>query len=409
MSARVVRHPAARGALGALLVTSLLAACSGSPATSSSPVPGSPDAASSTPANSPASATPTPQNCLATTAKSLSPEQRAGQLVMVALQAGSPAASLEPTISGQHVGNTLYLGGWSTGAADVAATSKLMQRQATTEATGGIPLLIAADQEGGVVQQLKGPGFTPLPSALEQAAQGPAAIEALGARTGAELKAAGVNINLAPVADVVPAELGKANGPIGQWNRQYGSTPAQVSAGADAFVKGLAQSGVAATLKHFPGIGRIRGNTDHTAEGIVDDVTGPDDPYLEPFRSGIAAGAQLVMLSSATYTKIDPDHPAMFSAKVIEDLLRGELGFRGVVITDDINAVAVRSVPVGERATSFIAAGGDMVLTGDTPSAPTLISAITDKAASDAAFAQQVDAALTRVLTLKQELGLICQ
>lgn len=327
---------------------------------------------------------------------------------MVALQAGSPAASLRPAIEGSHVGNSLYLGGWTTGATDVTATSRLMQAQATEAATGGIPLLIAADQEGGVVQQLKGAGFTRLPSAVAQAAEGPAAIEKLGALTGRELKAAGVNVNLAPVADVVPADLGRGNGPIGQWGREYGNDPASVSAGSGAFLRGLERAGVAGTLKHFPGIGRIRGNTDYTAEGVVDAVTTRNDPYLAPFRSGIAAGAPLVMLSSATYSRIDARNPAMFSPTIVDGMLRGDLGFTGVAITDDINAVSVRSIPAGDRATRFIDAGGDIVLTGDTASAPTLVGAISAKAAANPAFAAKVDASVRRVLTLKQDLGLIC-
>lgn len=409
--------------LATALMTSLAAGCSGGGGKPAAPATGAASTTSTGAASE--SATPTPtagpgspappvrptrpsKDCLATTAGELSARQQAGQLVMVALHAGSPAASLRPTIGGQHVGNVVYLGGWSTGMADVSATSRLMQRQATASATGGIPLLIAADQEGGAVQQLKGAGFTPLPAAIAQAARGPATIESLAVRTGRELAQAGVNVNFAPVADVVPADLGRGNGPIGQWGREYGHDPASVTAGTGAVLRGLQRSGVAATLKHFPGIGRIRGNTDFTATGVVDTVTTRTDPYLEPFRRGVAAGAPLVMVSSATYSKIDPANPAMFSPTVIDGMLRGDLGFRGVAITDDINAVAVRGIPASERATRFIAAGGDIVLTGDTASAPTLVSAIAARTAADPAFAGKVAASLTRVLALKRRLGLIC-
>lgn len=326
---------------------------------------------------------------------------------MVALQAGSPGASLSSVVQAQHIGGVVYLGGWKSGSADVTATSRILQGMATQEATGGIPLLLAADQEGGAVQQLQGPGFTRLPAAVEQAAQGPEAVRRYAATTGAELKAAGVLVDLAPVADTVPADLGKGNGPIGQWGRQFGSDPATVAASSDAFVAGLQSAGVAATLKHFPGIGRVQGNTDYTEQGIVDATMTADDPYLQPFRSGIEAGAQLVMLSSVFYPNIDPENPAMFSPAIIDVLLRQNLAFAGVAITDDVNAVAVRSVPVGERATRFVAAGGDIVLTGDTSSAPTLTGAIRDKAAADPAFAAKVDASLGRILELKSELGLL--
>lgn len=342
-------------------------------------------------------------------AAGLTPDQQAGQLVMVSLTAGSPGASLNPAVGGAHVGNALYLGGWRSGHADVAATSAIMQGLATQDATGGIPLLIAADQEGGAVQQLKGAGFTTLPSALDQATAGPASVTALATQVGSELASAGVNVDLAPVADTVPAALGRGNEPIGQWGRQYGFDPASVSAGSDAFVRGLQASGVAATLKHFPGIGRIQGNTDLTAQGIVDPVMTADDSYLEPFRSGIAQGAQLVMLSSAVYPNLDPNNPAMFSPAIVDGLLRTNLGFAGVAITDDINAVAVQGIPTTDRATRFIGAGGDIVLTGDTSSAGVLVGAIRDTAAADPAFAAHVTASVERVLTLKQQLGLVCR
>ncbi|MBP6996936.1 MAG: glycoside hydrolase family 3 protein [Phycicoccus sp.] len=387
-------------------------ACSSdSTGTSAAPTSATPSGRATSASATPSASTPSPApaTCVQTLAAGLTPDQQAGQLVMVSLSAGSPGAALGPAVQGAHVGNALYLGGWRSGHADVTATSQILQGLATPDATGGIPLLLAADQEGGAVQQLKGTGFTTIPSALDQATQGPASVTALATQVGSELASAGVNVDLAPVADTVPAELGKANEPIGQWGRQYGFDPASAAAGSDAFVQGLQAAGVAATLKHFPGIGRIQGNTDLTAQGIVDPVMTADDPYLEPFRSGIAQGAQLVMLSSAVYPNLDPDNPAMFSAAIVNGLLRTDLGFTGVAITDDINAVAVQGIPVTDRATRFIAAGGDIVLTGDTSSAGALVAAIRDRVAADTAFANAVAVSTQRVLALKQELGLICQ
>jgi beta-N-acetylhexosaminidase len=325
---------------------------------------------------------------------------------MAAINAGSSAASMTGPIQDQHVGNVLYLGGWRTGPTDVRATSGLLQKLATKEATGGIPLLVAADQEGGVVQQLKD-GFTTIPSARTQATWDPAEITRQATLWGGELKAAGVNLDLAPVADTVPAALGRGNGPVGRWGREYGNDPQAVTRGSVAFLKGMAAAGVGTSIKHFPGIGRIRGNTDHTTQGLTDSAMTRTDPYLAPFAAGIAAGASTVMVSSATYPKIDPDRPAMFSPTIIDGMLRTDLGWQGVVITDDVNAASVRSVPVAERATRFVAAGGDIVLTGDTPSAGTLVRAIANRAASDSAFAAQVEASVHRVLSLKQHLGLL--
>jgi beta-N-acetylhexosaminidase len=391
----------------------VLAACSGQATGASSPSiegssstsPGSATATSSASAPSSPSSSAT-ASCVDTTYAALSPEQRAGQLVMVALQAGSSSASLKPTIEGQHVGNMLYLGGWKTGKADITATSALLQKMATQEATGGIGLLVAADQEGGNILQLRG-DFTAFPSAATQGTWPAERLRSSAQAWGTELKSAGVNLDLAPVADTVPAELGRANQPIGRWDRQFGSTPEAVSAGVTSFVEGMTAAGVQTSVKHFPGIGRITGNTDFVASDVNDAVMTADDPYLQTFVAGWKAGAGLVMVSSATYSQLDPSNQAMFSPVIIDSLLREKLGFTGVVITDDINAAAVKPVPVADRATRFISAGGDILLTGDTASGPTLVSALTSAAAGDPAFAAKVETSVKRVLTLKASMGLV--
>ena len=119
----------------------------------------------------------------------------------------------------------------------------------------------------------------------------------------------------------------------------------------------MSASGVATTAKHFPGLGRVVGNTDFSA-GVVDAVTTANDPYLGSFRAAIGAGVPFVMVALATYTRIDPAHLAAFSPLVIGGLLRGDLGFRGVVMSDDLGATAaVASMLPGQRALSFLLAG----------------------------------------------------
>ena len=325
---------------------------------------------------------------------------------MVGIQPGQAPGGLDAAIRDQHIGAAIYLGGWQ-GASVVTSTSSHVQAQAGSAATGGLRLLIAADQEGGEVQQLKGPGFSPLPSALSQGRTSTAAITDHATTAGRELAAAGVNVNLAPVADTVPQSVGRDNAPIGRYSREFGNDPATVARGVSAAVAGLNAGGVAATVKHFPGLGRITGNTDVTATGITDATATTSDPYLEPFRAGIGAGAKLVMVSSAWYPKIDPDNQAMFSSAVVTGLLRGSLGYTGVVITDDVGAAkSVAAVPVGDRAVRFVAAGGDIVLTASAALAPMLATALTARTAEDPAFAQQVDAAVRRVVALKQQMGL---
>jgi beta-N-acetylhexosaminidase len=326
---------------------------------------------------------------------------------MVGLDDGASRTSLDTLVTRRHLGGVILLGGWSEGTAGVRTTTRHLAALASPNATDGLGLLLAADQEGGAVQQLKGPGFSTMPAARVQGRGTTADLEDDATRWGRQLKAAGINVNLAPVADTVPASLGTANGPIGQYGRQFSSDPQRVAAMVPAFIAGMRAGGVATTVKHFPGIGRIVGNTDVTARGITDSRTTVDDPYLEPFAAGIKARVDLVMVGSAIYSKLDPGTNAAFSKPIVTDLLRGRLGYSGVVITDDVGAAkAVAAVPVGARATRFVAAGGDIVLTARPSTIPTMHDALTAKMAADPAFAAQVKAAATRVVELKLRMRL---
>ena len=333
----------------------------------------------------------------------MTPAQRAGQLLMVGLQPTGSSSRLAAQVRSQRLGGVIYLGGWSGGTASMARISARLQK-----AAGG-SLLVAADQEGGQVQQLRGPGFTRMPSARAQADTGARTEEANVRAWSRELRAAGVTINLAPVADTVPTSIGAANQPIGRFRRDFApGSPKGNATYVAAFVRGSLAADIIPTLKHFPGLGRVTGNTDVTSVGTTDSTTDVGDAYLQPFTSGIEAGAPVVMVSSARYPRLDPDNRAMFSQKVVTGLLREELGFDGVVITDDVGAArAVQTVPVGERATRFIAAGGDIVLTADAGQAATMLGAVARERARSQAFARQVDTAAARVLDLKADAGLV--
>jgi beta-N-acetylhexosaminidase len=321
---------------------------------------------------------------------------------MVGLDDSASRTSLDRLVARRHLGGVILLGGWGEGTAAVRATTRHLEGLASPTATGGLGLMIAADQEGGAVQQLKGDGFSTIPSARVQGRGTAPDLTADATRWGRQLAAAGINVNLAPVADTVPASLGTANAPIGRYGRQFSSDPERVATMVPAFIAGMHAGGVATTVKHFPGIGRIVGNTDVTARGITDTRTTADDPYLDPFEAGIKAGVDLVMVGSAIYTKLDPGTNAAFSKPIVTDLLRGRLGWKGVVITDDVGAaMAVSAVPVGSRATRFLDAGGDIVLSAPPWTIPLMHDALTARMAADPAFAAKVKAAATRVVDLK--------
>lgn len=357
------------------------------------------------PTTAPTSA-PSADRCTATTLARLSPAEQAGQLIMVGLDVNAGDDSLDELVHKKHLGGVILLGGWYDGAEAVRETTGHLEGLAGAS-TGGLGLFLAADQEGGNVQQLRGEGFTRIPSALEQTDLGTRTLTAQATAWAKEIRSAGININLAPVTDTVPTSVGRANQPIGRWDRQYSSDPDTVARAAGAFIKGMRAGGVASTVKHFPGLGRITGNTDLTATDITDRVATVDDRYLRPFASGIADDAELVMVGSAIYSRIDPGVNAVFSERIVTGLLREKLGFDGVVITDDVGAAqAVAATPVGERATRFVDAGGDVVLTARPDTVRVMHDALLARMAAEPAFAAKVEDSVERVIRLKIDLGL---
>jgi beta-N-acetylhexosaminidase len=207
--------------------------------------------------------------------------------------------------------------------------------------------------------------------------------------------------------DTVAQSFAPSNKPIGYYYREYGYTPSVVADKGSAFLRGMRSTGLAMTAKHFPGLGRVTGNTDTTA-GVTDTVTTRTSADITPFRSAISAGAQLVMVSSAYYSRIDAARPAVFSPTVITGMIRGDLHFTGIVISDDLgNAKQVQAWSPGNRAIDFISAGGDVVLTANPTVLPAMVNAVTARAASDSAFRAKVNTAALRVLTVKAEEGLL--
>jgi beta-N-acetylhexosaminidase len=328
--------------------------------------------------------------------------QRVGQLLMVDCPTTGVAQATITAVQKYHVGAVI-----------LDDTSTLSVQQTATVTTGlqklapaNDQLLISTDQEGGEVQRLQGPGFTRIPSAVVQGGWSASRLRKDAASWARQLRAAGVNVNLAPVLDTVPANS-PGNPPIGDLDREYGRTPSAVAAHGVPVAEGLADGGVDATAKHFPGLGRVTGNTD-TTSGVTDSVTTRHDAYLQPFASAIQAGIPFVMMSTAIYSRIDPNTPAAFSRTIVTGMLRDDLGFRGVIISDDLGAAQqVSGYSVGQRAVDFVAAGGDMVLTVSAPEASTMTRALLDKAGSDPAFAELVNAAALTVLEAKQARGLL--
>ena len=401
--------------LAALVGAGSLAGCSlipGSSSAGSSPSakPQTPEPAASSAAPSPtAAASPAPSATATATATDgalagWSLEEKVGQLMMVGVDAQAPKQSSNDAVDTHHVGNIFIAGRTTAGS---QATQKVISSftskvgPGTTHAT---PMLVATDQEGGEVQVLAGSGFSDIPSALDQSAQPRDQLVASARTWGKELADVGVNMNLAPVADLVDIARPASNEPIGRWGREYGHDAATVSSQAGAFAEGMQASKVIPTYKHFPGLGRVKDNTD-TSAGVVDSTTtrSADTAVSVIFGAAIAAGAPVIMVSSATYSLIDPSAPAVFSSTIVTDMLRREMGFSGVVITDDVSAaVQVQDVSAGDRAVRAIRAGCDIVLASADPAAATdMVEALIAAAQSDTALAARVEESAARVLALK--------
>ena len=332
-------------------------------------------------------------------------EEKVGQLFVVGLDLGAPKQVSTDAVTQDHVGN-VFLHGRSTAGVDavraqVAGFTALVS-QATTH---GEPMLVAVDQEGGKVQSLSGPGFSTIPAATEQATVAPDQLRAQATTWGRELAATGVNWNLAPVMDLVPASSAAKNPPIGALQRSYGFTADSVTTHAGAFVAGMSAAGVGTAIKHFPGLGYVTGNTDATA-GVTDGVTGFDSASVGVFKAGVQAGATTVLMSTAIYAQMDPTAPAAFSSTVVQHGVRGLLGFSGVIVTDDLSGAAqVAAWSPGDRAIDAISAGCDLVLFSKDPEVvPDAVAAVVAKAKADPAFAARVDESARRVLALKASL-----
>lgn len=280
---------------------------------------------------------------------------------------------------------------------NVASPSQLRALTGSLQRAGRGSVLVSTDQEGGPVRVV--PFAAPERGQSGQAT--PAAARASARASARGLRRLGVNVNLAPVADVAP---GRGSALAG---RVFPGDPSAVAAFVAAAVRGAEAGGGAATEKHFPGFGRAEANTDDRPVSIRAAAAALRADDLAPFRAGIAAGVPLVMASHALYPALDPRYIASQSSVLLQHVLRGELGFRGVVITDSMEARAViRRSPVDEAAVRSVAAGADLVLMTGPGSYRLVFRRVLREARRSAAFRVRVREAATRVLALKRRLRL---
>jgi len=399
--------PSLRGRVGLpalVLATTLIATSCGAAGHVGAPTPSvgqSPSSTTTPPTTSP------PVGCVGRVLSGMTEAQRVGQLFMVGLRGGVLQPATAAAFRAHHFGSATFISTTTAGVDGVLAVTDAVQALASQQSTAGVRFFVSANQEGGEVQALQGPGFSIMPPATQQGMLPPPSLRHLAFEWGRQMRAAGVNLNLAPVMDVVPLATASQNQPIGALHREFGYDPVTVASHGVAFIHGMTDAGIATTAKHFPGLGRVVGNTDFTAN-VVDRATTATDPFLASFRAAIAAGVPFVMVSLATYARIDPSHLAVFSPTIIQTMLRDRFGFRGVVVSDDLGAaIAVAGIPPGTRAIEFLEAGGDLITSKTVPAAVAMDRAVLLRARADGAFRAVIDAAATRILTSKERFGLL--
>ncbi len=259
------------------------------------------------------------------------------------------------------------------------------------------PLLVMTDQEGGLVKRLDG---APTASARTMGARGAAFSRSQGARAAANLRNAGVDVDLAPVLDVA-----RPGGTIAATDRGFGSTPARVAATAVPFAEALEAGGVAATGKHFPGLGAARLNTDDAVQRIGLSKRTLRRVDEAPYRSFVAAGGELVMLSTAIYPAFS-NRPAAFTAAIATGELRRRLGFEGVSITDALDTVAVHAFGgTAKAARAAAAAGADLLLYTTPAEAARAHSALLATLRHGQIPRTSFEDSVSRVLRLRHRLG----
>ncbi|MGW0801734.1 beta-N-acetylhexosaminidase [Nonomuraea sp. NPDC002799] len=341
----------------------------------------------------------------------MSVEEKVGQLFMPVLygtsadtvsgenQARYGAQTPAKVIAKYHLGGVILFPQNVKSTPQVVGLTNGMQRAAEQ-----VPLLIGTDQENGLVSRMSAL-MTDFPGAAEiGATKDPDLSRAVAKATGEELRALGVNLDFAPVADV---NVNPRNPVIGR--RAFGDDPKRVATMVAAAVKGFEDAKVAATAKHFPGHGDTSVDS-HTGLPVIKHTRAQWERIdAPPFKAAIEAGVDAVMSAHLVFPKLDPSgDPATLSKPILTGLLREKLGFQGVISTDALNMAGVRKkYNDGEIAVRALLAGADLLLMpNDLPKAHQAVLAAVK---SGRVSKQRLDQSVTRLLTLKQSKGLLTE
>lgn len=335
-------------------------------------------------------------------------EEKVGQMLMPDIRASATAVNetITSAVQNHKLGGMILFEKNITDIEQLTTLTDQLQKLAND-----IPLFIGIDQEGGTVKRI--PGGTNLPGAMALGAIGDSALSLkAGKVTGAELKALGVNVNFAPVLDV---NVNPANPIIGV--RSFGSDAGLVSELGTAFMKGLQQEGVIATAKHFPGHGDTEVDSHLGLPVVAHDRERLEQVELKPFREAIKQGVDMIMTAHVSFPAVETETvtskkdgskvvlPATLSKKVITGLLREELGFQGVVVSDAFTMKGIADhFGEEEAAVRAVAAGVDIILL---PKDTTKVfNAVVQAVNKGQLTERQLDTTVKRILQLKNKYGL---
>ena len=321
--------------------------------------------------------------------------QLIGQKLVVRMQGLTPSADLLGRIQRGEVGGVILFGSNITTAAALRTLTATLRGAA---AAGGRPtLLIAVDQEGGSVKRIPWIPPTLSPPTMGQLASTSVA-RAQGSATGVALRDLGIDVDFAPVADV-PASTASF---MYRAARTWSFNASRTAWLANAFAAGLRLQSVIPAMKHFPGIGYATKNTDSSVVKIWASRT-QFAPRLAPYRMAIANHVPLIMLSNATYPAYDSVHAAGWSHAIVGTLLRRDLGFTGVTITDSLDGTAsARGISTRRLAAAAAGAGTDMILTtGSEAATNSLFAYLVQQATAGAIPTATLQASYARILAMK--------
>lgn len=314
---------------------------------------------------------------------------------------GSGVTDGADLLSQYHLGGIIYFS-WANGLTDpqaIGALSNGLQRVAMSGANP-IPVQISTDQEGGIVNRIGAPVAVSPGNMAIGATFDPADAYRAASVSGAELRAMGINVDDSPVVDVNTNPQNSADGP-----RSFGDRPAMVSAMAAAAVTGYQHAGVAAQAKHFPGLGDTTVNTDNGVAVTNETRAQIMSTDVPSFRAAIAAGVKSIMAAHIVAPALDPSgRPASLSEPIVTGLLRDTLHYNGVVITDALSAGALAAIPESQIILDAINAGDDELLMP--AHLPADIQTVLDAVRSGQLSEARIDRSVTRILTMKAELGL---